>query len=364
MTRNAGLVLILSLLTACGRASPEVAETATCPPTCRIAVTHVATISDSTNPGLFRSESNQFSWDGIDRIFAAVPGAVVEFDLAGRLVRTIGREGRGPGEYQYPYPPITSDGDSLFVYDFVLKRLSVYDSSRALVDVRDMQLRPDFKTGPHFISAEIGRAPQTMGYAFHVLTGNGAVVRSVGLDSAVGVDRGATSEKALAPTSDGLVWVATRGKFSFDLWNPSTDELVHRVAPQFSKFEPSLANDFEPATERPTSWIISMWADDEAHLWVLSRVADLKWEPRSGPDHVPHSVAIDAQHYDWILAVVDLRSGRILADHRFDKPVRAGWDQRGMLFTLNGEDETGLYYDVLSPSLTPANPPQLEGPPR
>jgi hypothetical protein len=49
------------------------------------------------------------------------------FEPGGKLLRTMGRQGSGPGEFQGISWINECGGDSVFVYDFVLQRISVFD---------------------------------------------------------------------------------------------------------------------------------------------------------------------------------------------------------------------------------------------
>jgi len=63
------------------------------------------------------------------------------FDAEGRFVQRIGREGRGPGEFQTPYAMAVDDSDRLHVYDSSNRRVSVYAiSDRTATHLADHQL--------------------------------------------------------------------------------------------------------------------------------------------------------------------------------------------------------------------------------
>jgi hypothetical protein len=51
------------------------------------------------------------------------------FDPTGRHLRSVGRKGEGPGEFQGLGVLVTWSGDSVAVYDWNLRRVSVFDSS-------------------------------------------------------------------------------------------------------------------------------------------------------------------------------------------------------------------------------------------
>ena len=52
--------------------------------------------------------------------------AVFVFDASGDFVDSIGRGGEGPGEFILPSGIFVGDGDSLYVFDFDLRRISVF----------------------------------------------------------------------------------------------------------------------------------------------------------------------------------------------------------------------------------------------
>lgn len=70
------------------------------------------------------------------------PGVLV-FDRGGRLVGSVGREGRGPGEFQAPWRIALDANDSLFVWDVGLRRVSVFGP--------DLAHARDFRVPPHWV---------------------------------------------------------------------------------------------------------------------------------------------------------------------------------------------------------------------
>lgn len=67
--------------------------------------------------------------DEAGRIYVADedPAKIKVFDSTGQFVRTIGRDGEGPGEYRAPF--LAPMGNELVVQDPQLRRVTVYDSS-------------------------------------------------------------------------------------------------------------------------------------------------------------------------------------------------------------------------------------------
>jgi hypothetical protein len=79
-----------------------------------------ATFHDATPQGLVgRADGRLFVLDRQGT-------RVIEFDQDGQPVRTWGRTGEGPGEFQYPVSLALGPGDSLWVHDSRLARLTVF----------------------------------------------------------------------------------------------------------------------------------------------------------------------------------------------------------------------------------------------
>lgn len=68
--------------------------------------------------------------DALGRIYVS-DGTVKMFDQDGRLVRTVGRDGEGPGEYRSAF--LATAGDRLIVQDVSLGRATVFDSAGRFV---------------------------------------------------------------------------------------------------------------------------------------------------------------------------------------------------------------------------------------
>ncbi|MGQ0814891.1 MAG: 6-bladed beta-propeller [Gemmatimonadota bacterium] len=68
--------------------------------------------------------------------------AVLLFDELGRPIRQVGRKGQGPGEFQVPSWLDACAGDSIFVLDPALSRMSVLDSAGTFVRAYTWLERP------------------------------------------------------------------------------------------------------------------------------------------------------------------------------------------------------------------------------
>jgi hypothetical protein len=120
---------------------------------------------------------------------------VAVFDRSGRLLRRMGRRGRGPGEFERPWHLAVDRHDSLFVWDGALARVSVFGP--------DGRFARSFATpGAWAVSGFSVRADGTLlvgafagsGGSAHVLARNGRVLRSFGpIADATGIPAGFAS---------------------------------------------------------------------------------------------------------------------------------------------------------------------------
>ncbi len=105
---------------------------------------------ETRDPILFRGISHYGSVDvdasGNIYIADAAAYAVVMVDSEGKLVRTIGREGQGPGEFQSLSALRVLAGDRLAVYDRSNRRLSLFGPEGGLVRETSLAAHPDLFT--------------------------------------------------------------------------------------------------------------------------------------------------------------------------------------------------------------------------
>jgi hypothetical protein len=122
--------------------------------------------------------------DGAGRILVADDQShhVVVFGRDGRYVGTLGRRGRGPGEFESPWRVATDANDSIFVWDVAQARISVFG--------RDLAFRRGFAVPPHWVVTSIRFLPDgrllLAAYGrnergtLHVLSRTGQVQRTFG----------------------------------------------------------------------------------------------------------------------------------------------------------------------------------------
>lgn len=124
------------------------------------------------------------AFDGRGRIFVAddVNQRVSVFGADGRLLRHLGRSGRGPGEFERPWLVALDARDTLFVWDAGLSRVSVFTPE--LRFRRSFAVAPqwvvngiEFLPGGDLLVAAYGRGERG---ALHVLDRDGRLRQSFG----------------------------------------------------------------------------------------------------------------------------------------------------------------------------------------
>lgn len=183
------------------------------------------------------------------------------FDDAGRWIRTVGRQGGGPGEFDQPTLVGIGPGDSILVFDYGSRRLSVFDSAgrfaRAVTWIDSgakgtasdpSAVFPDGKllirTG-RFVTPQdksgirrdtvplsLGGADGKVEGLIGAFPGGEAVVEATG--QTVTVSRLLFGRDLHAAVMDSLVIVGTGDRFSFDLYRRN-GTLVRRVRRSYAE---------------------------------------------------------------------------------------------------------------------------------
>jgi hypothetical protein len=204
---------------------------------CRLETKHVVTISDDQYP--IRSRGSRFvARDSRGRLLVAgADGGVGIFDSLGRFSRSLGRRGDGPGEYRHVVSVGFGPGDSVFVWDRVHRRITVYGPS----------LGPPSRTIP--LGAYTSYLPTSSGavvsgavtvnaresYALHRLDRTGRVVVSAGemSDLTSPVFQRKLYRRLVA--GGGLVLASPIGRYDIEVWTDSLKlrEVLTRRVPWF-----------------------------------------------------------------------------------------------------------------------------------
>ncbi len=262
-------------------------------------------------------------------------GLIAQVDSQGRLVRTIGGIGDGPGEYRFLQFLMVKE-DSLVVQS-AWKPFMVYGPGGGYV----RSLRTDVgmmgtgrglaMRGDTLVLAQDLDGPGTPGEPLHLLAPNGQVVRSFGSRGEPVPDRKADPFAMLREVmaeSDSSFWVARRDRYVLELWHIN-GTLERVLAPTRDWFPTMAGSPGDPLEVRPPTSLVSIGRDAHGHIVVVMAraAADWKPEPRKPVDGTRPPVvdsrvlARQQSKFEWVIEVLDPETGTLLAsttqDHTF-----------------------------------------------
>lgn len=287
---------------------------------CRIELFRVATISDSIDRGALPDQMIHAMGDPSRGIFvtARERTKVFAFRSAGESVSVIGRAGDGPGEFRSARRLFVGPGDSLFVSDWGSGRISVFSPDDKFVRTQRLPHFPAFALDDgRFIVADQLDGARQGGRPLLLMGKDGAPVGSFGPEIPTGRPPQRLFERRLAaPARNGGVWAVAPGRYTLERWDAATGALRASIPIRTAWFAET-ASWPEDERVRPPAVVESLWEDRDGLVWFLIRVADSNWKPRAQPnvERAVDAVEYD-QTYDWMVEVVDPRSGAVLASRR------------------------------------------------
>jgi hypothetical protein len=280
----------------------------------------VMLLGDADGPGMIEGESGTARVDSRGRyyVFREFGQQIKVFSPAGEYLRTIGREGGGPGEFRgisivYPAP-----GDSLHVVDLLNVRWNVFSPEGEYVRSTQLQvpvymqlhLLPDGRglfSAP--VRGELARFP------LHLLEATGEHVRSFGAApeefGPLGYD---PAWRRMAPAGPTSVWAAYNDRYRIELWDAAeeSDRPRQVVERSVDWFPPGLQEEVSIEAP-PTTRLQAVRQDDRGRLLVLFRVADSHWREAVEPGSMHANVTDRHRYYDSRLELIDPESGELLA---------------------------------------------------
>jgi hypothetical protein len=282
---------------------------------CTIRVEHLATlgrVEDPISPLWYA----RVAADSSGNLFVGPttsPGEIAVYSSSGELLRTLGREGEGPGEFfGIRYVQILG-GDSLHVlsrgrHTVLSLEGDVLGTSPALVYSTNATVLGD---GRMLVNTAI-QTPEKIGIPAHILGTDGQPALSFGNDSRDPQGEFVEGNWRTVSYSGGdRVWVGPLGEYRLEAWDTTGVHLktLIRSAEWFQHWDRRSAR--QPFGEEPNPILLSAHEDARGRLWVISRVPDRNWKP--GFKEPAYE-----EVYDTVLEVIDPLSGDLVASQRFD----------------------------------------------
>lgn len=266
------------------------------------------------------------------------------FNEQGKVVRSIGGTGAGPGEFRMARNLLVGADQSLHVIDVSLSRHSVFSPEGKFV--RSNPIPPSIG-GPgraaivlpsnHFVISAEFNARNSAGYALQVVDEKGTRLKM--LDE-VSYDKSKRwrLRRHLFPRKSGEFWVANQYTFTIDLYSRELEN-VGSFTRTADWLEPSSEESLEPPSiglydKRPEPLLAGIWEDPDGVLWLQLLVPDPNW--KAGPSAVQatqQKVSIaqleDRPRYDTVIEAIDVKTRGVLARLRLKgmvgKPFSTGF---------------------------------------
>lgn len=212
--------------------------------TCRVRSTIIATIPDDafeieTVPVVVARNSRGLYLVG------GKNGRLGLFDERGTLLRTLGRQGGGPGEFRSITRVYLGFQDSVIVYDMFARRMTVIDPGLTHVvrttNFFDHRGIVPLQNGTYVTSGSLPTL-RTSGLSIHLVSAQGAVLKSASADSAAFRRQPERMlGRSLSRVNESSFIAAPMHRYRFELW--SFDLKLQRVFERTVDWFPPLSDD-------------------------------------------------------------------------------------------------------------------------
>jgi hypothetical protein len=273
------------------------------------------------------------------------------FDSTGKFIRSVGRRGRGPGEYFSSMDRLfVAKGDTILVNE---SRTNLTTLSPQYQYVRRAHAQMDepihLRSGGF---AYIARGPSheetNWPHRLAFADGEGTVKGTYDIGPVL-PKQGPFNGGRLAPiveSPQGTVWCGMSGEYLIDEWDAAGKQRTVLTR----KLDGPLFRDLAAIPSNKPG-INDMRFDREGRLWVIVAM-------RNGKSHRENvrtergMQEMDLPDYDWIIEVIDVRNGKLLASTRVPSQHLRFVDEKKVWHSIEMEDgSNGL--EVLDVSLVP-----------
>ena len=293
--------------------------------TCEIRLEHVATLGAGGDPVALQDYPS-VAVDSHGNIYVnptVIPGQIAMFDRTGRYLRSIGRSGRGPGEFGPRASLVIGPTDSIHVIDgarhtTLAPLLSGVSSLHTipLSAITAIEL-PD---GTLLVNA-IGPQDEHGYPLLHTLGPGGHIRRSFGPHIVSTLQESRAEVRILAQASGVGVWAAALNTYTIQRWDTAGD-LTVAMTRDADWFPPSPATS-ERFWEQPPKPAIGSMMEWEGLLVVAVSVADANWKPAAIDSR---AVSLDMlpepdRLFDTVIEAIDISAGKVVSRLRVDRAV-------------------------------------------
>jgi hypothetical protein len=341
-----GAIVAAAVASAQSPATKKIDDTHLCR-TCVLRIEKVVTLADPVTAMGSSSNLTVIDRDSRGRYWVADYRSrtnVLVFAPDGKLVKRIGREGSGPGEFRNVITLLVGPGDTVHVFD-------QGNGRRTEIDARTLEVIGAYKSDYYFSIVMRPNGNFVAGYSqahrgrlFHEIDRNGNLVKAFGGDGQVSpIYTQAWLGRTVFPDRQGGFYAISRRNYAFEHWEADL-RLTARWDRNASWFPVSEPRQSRPALHGEPD-IFAAWVSADGLLFVGSHVRQDGWEKALGDkkDEMGRAykgVDDNDRYYDSIIEVIDLKSPQVLATLRDDRYF--AWKAANGEIYRKGDDEESI----------------------
>jgi len=242
------------------------------------------------------------------------------YDAKGKYETTIGRKGDGPGEFRGIMGIAVGPADSLYVFDRLAMRMSVFSPDNEFVRSTRLEVEPagwdplvvPWDPGHFYMTANM-RTPEAVGWPIHKIDMEGSRIRSFGSSTGeYSPSLSFSGTRVIADAGDGTLWSGIREEYIIERISPDLTEPLEVIRRDADWFPTPAYVDTDHGKKRPLPLVVDILQDGD-RMWVLLWDTDPKWSEAS-PE-----LDEEYKRYDSVIELLDLVEDRVIVRSRFDE---------------------------------------------
>ena len=280
------------------------------------------------------------------------PAEVKFFSERGGWVRTIGRDGEGPGEFRDAAWLHVRADDGLEVVDWTLSRITSLSPELEVMKTTGLPMRPlrivFFDGAGMVVISGASNSREIVGLPLHLIDSTGTRRESFGGNPPI--REWGNYDKVLRPiarSGTDAVWAGRLTEYVLERWNNNGHRSLHFLR-EVSWFKPHEDFGFRwSPDEAPNPGIYALHEDEKGLLWVAIRVPDPLYrtayvlrpgrfdregKPRMGVDDF-------SRYYDTVIEVIDPEHATVIASSRMDAAI-VDFTRDGLLFSQSYTEDS------------------------
>lgn len=274
------------------------------------------------------------------------------YEPGGKLLKSVGRKGAGPGEFQSAWPMLAA-GDSVAVFDARNARVTVLDATltpRRYISLPWQVTSPVVLDWPHAVVGSGIRDQRTASpdplQIISLAGPDASMTKAFG--SRVAPTGGFSPFSAMHVTSrstPGRVWAAWTQGYDLAEW-ASDGTLVRAFQRRPSWFLSEAPSRIGNPTRAPDSFVTGIERDANGLLWVFLRTPKATWKD-GWPPIQPGQREVSTRSFDYgkmwatTIEVIDPDAGQVVARQVIDRLIISAMPGRRVAFFSRDANELG-----------------------